>query len=96
MAEAASPAFYAATMDFIIRAKSTAGLGIRPYPLPDLLHDNPLHLSTSLKAVSSTLQSRPGGATIVRVDLPDETEFSVPYPDLLLSILPTDQIHQTC
>jgi len=81
-------------MDFIIRAKSTAERGIRPYPLPDLLRDNPLHLSTSLKAASSTLQSR--GATIVRVDPPDKTEFSIPDPDLLLSSSPTDPIHQTC
>ena len=71
MVEAASPAFYAATMDFLIRAKRAATRGVRPYPLPDELHNHPLHLSTSLKAASSALEHR--GAVVVTVDPPDKS-----------------------
>ena len=53
MAEAAGPAFYAATMDFILRVKAAAELQIRPFPLSSVLHDHALHLSTSMKVACS-------------------------------------------
>ena len=78
MAEAASPAFYAATMDFILRAKAAAALQIRSFPLPPVLHDHILHLSTSMKVASSALESRGPGASVVTEAPHDKDQFSIP------------------
>ena len=94
MAEAAGPAFYAATMDFILRAKAAAELQIRPFPLPSVLHDHVLHLSTSMKAASSALESR--GASVVTEAPPDKDQFCIPFLDTVFSEETSDTLQSIC
>jgi hypothetical protein len=94
MAEAAGPAFYAATMDFILRAKAAAELQIRPFPLPSVLHDHVLHLSTSMKVASSALESR--GAVVVTEPPPEKDQFCIPSLHTVFSKEISDTLHPVC